>query len=454
MHSTLETTILGSIMFSEKAWHQVSDILREEFFSGRNQIIFACIKSMYESGLPVDPVTVADEFVKRGQSGVVDNGAYIIEIANRHISSANIKALSVSLREKYLEVDLRKAVLDGVREANNGREIVELLQRLVKDAEAGFVGADDGPSPIEEVIKKWIGEIESSEGSGNVRIDSGISDLDRVVGPILDGDLVVIAGRPGMGKSSLAKIWSNNAAEKGLHVVEFSLEMTGSQLLSLNVGQMSGAADPLRAARLGETIDESNWPLITQSLEKISKNKIWIDDTPAIDISELEARALTLNRRNRIDLIIVDYIQLVTSRDKKTRIDVVSDVSQRLKALAKKIKCPVIALSQLNRALEARTNKRPVMSDLRDSGQIEQDADIILFVYRDGFYKDPPESSGVAEIICGKHRFKELGKAYTYFAGNKRLFLDLDHYERSEYINSLSKKKGSAVKGPYKTSGV
>ncbi len=419
-----EQAVLGGLLLASSAWDQVADLVTEEdFYREDHRTIFHAIAELSNNNKPCDAVTITEWFESHGQIDLVDGGAYISQLVNTTPSAANIKAYAEIVREKSI---LRSLIDVGTKitssaYAADGREskiLLEAAERAVfAIAEKGSRGST-GFVSVQDTIKVAIDKIqELYEFEGEITgISTGFQDLDKKTAGLQPSDLIIVAGRPAMGKTSFAMNLVENAAIKhNVPVAVFSMEMSALQLvmrLFSSLGQIEQSK--LRTGSL----DDLDWPKLTSAMNLLQKSKIFIDETPALSPAELRARARRLKREHDIGLIVVDYIQLMSvPGSRENRATEIAEISRSMKAIAKELNIPVVALSQLNRALEQRPNKRPVMADLRESGSIEQDADLILFIYRDEVYNSETSEKGKAEIIIGKHRNGETGTVNLAFQG-------------------------------------
>ena len=428
-----EQSVLGGLMLSATAFDHVADkIDKDDFYREDHRLIFQAINDLHETSRPCDAVTVTEWFESRGKADQVDGGNYISQLANNTPSAANVGAYADIVREKSILrslIDIGAQITSSAF-SSDGRESKSLLEeaeRLVfAIAEKGARG-NTGLVSVQEMLKEAMSRIEELNAfEGDITgIPTGFLDFDRLTAGLQPSDLIIVAGRPAMGKTTFAMNIAENAAIKhGKSVAVFSMEMASLQLvmrLFSSLGQIEQ-----NKIRTG-TLDELDWPKLTSAMNLLHKSKIFIDDTPALSPAELRARARRLKRRHDIDLLVVDYMQLMAVPDtRENRATEIAEISRSLKTIAKELNIPVVALSQLNRALEQRPNKRPLMADLRESGSIEQDADLIVFIYRDEEYtKEACAEPGVAEIIIGKHRNGSTGTVKLAFQGPWLRFVNL-----------------------------
>jgi replicative DNA helicase len=430
-----EQSVLGGLMLDNASWESIADLLTEDDFYRRDhRLIFRAIAELCSRNDPADVVTVSDWLVHHKQIDDAGGLAYLAEIASSTPSAANIKAYAGIVRERSV---LRQLIHVGNEIGNTafqpeGRDCAEIIdhaERLVFTiAEQGRRGRQ-GFRHIKDLLAGVTERIDTlyRQDSPYTGIPTGFADFDGMTSGLQDTDVVIIAGRPSMGKTSFAMNIAEHAAIKsGVPVAIFSMEMQAEQLVMRMLSSL-GRIDQHRV-RTGRLADE-DWPRLTSAMSLLSEAPLFIDDTPALTPTELRARARRINRDNervlgrRLGLIVIDYLQLMqVPGHKENRTNEISEISRSLKALAKELNLPVIALSQLNRSLEQRPNKRPVMSDLRESGAIEQDADLIAFIYRDEVYHEDSADKGVAEIIIGKQRNGPIGTTRLTFLGQYTRF--------------------------------
>ncbi|MDK9725071.1 MAG: replicative DNA helicase [Sterolibacteriaceae bacterium MAG5] len=427
-----EQSLIGGLLLDNTAWDRVGDMVAEgDFYRDDHRRIFNHIRKLVETGRPADVITVYESIDKSNEIDQTGGLAYLSEIANATPSAANIRRYAEIVHERAV---LRKLVTVGDDIAANalnpaGRDVKQLLdqaeQKVFEIAEAGAKNVQ-GFESIQPILGKVVERIEVLFNRDNpseiTGIPTGFHDLDKMTSGLQPGDMIIVAGRPSMGKTAFAlNIAEHVGVEVGLPVAIFSLEMSGPQLATRflsSVGRMSQ-----NTIRTGRLTDE-DWDKMTNALGKLHEAPIHIDETGAINATDLRARARRLHRKcGKLGLIVIDYIQLMTSsRENENRATEVSEISRSIKALAKELEVPIIALSQLSRKVEERNDKRPLMSDLRESGAIEQDADIILMMYREEYYKPDTQDKGIAEVIIGKHRNGPTGTVKLTFLGEYTKF--------------------------------
>jgi replicative DNA helicase len=428
-----EQSVLGGLLLDNNAWERLADILQEsDFYRHDHRLIFRHVIGLLEQGKPADAITVAEALENAGELQNVGGLAYLGALVQNTPSAANIRRYGEIVRERSV---MRQLVEVGTHIAEGaynplGRSARQLLDeaesRVFEIAEASAKG-QQGFQPIGTLLTEVVERIDTLYNRDNpsevTGIPTGYADLDRMTSGLQPGDLVIVAGRPSMGKTAFSiNIAEHVAIESGKPVAVFSMEMSGVQLVTRMIGSV-GRLDQhkLRTGRL----EEDDWQRLAYSVGKLNDATFFIDETPALNSLELRARARRIRRQagDGLGLIVVDYLQLMSSHSPgENRATEISEISRSLKALAKELHVPVIALSQLNRSLEQRPNKRPVMSDLRESGAIEQDADLILFIYRDEVYNPDSPDKGTAEIIIGKQRNGPIGTVRLTFLGEYTRF--------------------------------
>ncbi len=430
-----EQAVLGGLMLAPDAFDRIADQLTDgDFYRRDHQLIYRAIRELAEKNKPFDAVTLGEWFESQGLSEQVAGGAYLIELASTTPSAANIVAYAEIVRDKAV---LRQLIEVGTSIVNDGfqpegRDSSEILasaeQQVFAIAEAGARGRSDFV-PVNKAMQEAFDVLQTryQNGGGITGLPTGYTEFDEMTAGLQPTDLLILAARPSMGKTTLALNMAEYAAMKTKKAVAvFSMEMSASQLalrLISSVGRVN--ATRLRTGQL----EDEDWSRVSSAIRLIKETRIFIDDTPALSPEVLRAKARRLKREHDLGLIVIDYLQLMAvPGNQENRATEISEISRGLKALAKELNVPVIALSQLNRSLETRTDKRPVMADLRESGAIEQDADVIVFIYRDEYYnKDASPDKGLAEIIIGKQRNGPTGSLKLKFFGEYTRFDNLAH---------------------------
>ena len=427
-----EQAVIGGLMLAPDSLDRVGDFLTEhDFYRRDHRLIYRAIRELSEKNKPFDAVTLGEWFEVNALSEQIGGTGYLIELASSTPSAANIRAYAEIVREKAVMRQLIEAgteiVNDGFQpEGRDSQEVLSAAEmKVFKIAEQGRRGRADFV-PLREAMKDAFGILqERYENQGNVTgLPTGFHDLDEMTAGLQPSDLIILAARPAMGKTTLAlNIAEYGALKTKKAVAVFSMEMSASQLafrLISSIGRVN--ATRLRTGQL----EDEDWSRVNMAIKMLSDVKVFIDDTPALSPDVLRSKARRIKREHDLGLIVVDYLQLMqVPGSAENRTNEISEISRSLKALAMELKVPVIALSQLNRGLESRTDKRPVMSDLRESGAIEQDADIIMFIYRDDYYNKDSPDKGLAEVIIAKQRNGPTGMAKLKFFGEYTRFDNL-----------------------------
>lgn len=426
-----EQSVLGGLMLDNNSWERIADLVHEDDFYRRDhRLIYRAIRHLADESNPFDAVTLAEWLDKQNELDNAGGLSYLGTLAGNTPSAANIKAYANIVRERSVLRQLVQ-VANGIADSafnTEGRSIGELLDTAEKQvyeiADQGASG-QSGFTGIKELLVKAVDRIDLLFQSDDAftGVPTGFTDFDDKTSGLQQSDLIIVAGRPSMGKTSFAmNIVENAAIQAKTPVAVFSMEMPGEQL-AMRMMSSLGRIDQHKV-RTGK-LDDDDWPRMTSAVGILAEASIYIDDTPALSPVELRARARRLAREHEhgLGLIVIDYLQLMQiNGSKENRTAEISEISRSLKALAKELKCPVMALSQLNRSLEQRPNKRPIMSDLRESGAIEQDADVIVFIYRDEVYNEDSPDKGTAEIIIGKQRNGPIGTTRLTFLGQYTRF--------------------------------
>lgn len=429
-----EQSVLGGLLLDNAAFEKVTDLLSEDdFYRYDHRMIWHHIARLINLTRPADVITVNESLTSLGKAEEAGGLSYLNALAHNTPSAANIRRYAEIVRERSM---LRKlvAVADDIAATAfnpQGKEARQLLDeaesRVFKIAQEGARSSQGFQEiqPLLAQVVERIDELYHREGDTDVTgIPTGFLDLDRMTSGLQPGDLVIVAGRPSMGKTSFAMNLAEHVAiEQGLPVAVFSMEMGAVQLAMRMLGSV-GMLDQHRM-RTGK-LRADDWPRVTHAVQRMQDAQVYIDETPGLTAVDLRARARRLTRQcSKLGLIVIDYIQLMSSSGHgENRATEISEISRALKSLAKELDCPVVALSQLNRSLEQRPNKRPIMSDLRESGAIEQDADVILFIYRDEVYNPDSPDKGTAEIIISKQRNGPIGTTRLTFQGESTRFLN------------------------------
>jgi replicative DNA helicase len=426
-----EQSVLGSLMLDNQSWEKTADLLVEnDFYRRDHQLIFRAIADLFEQSQPVDVITLAEYHDKRGELDKVGELAYLGMLARNTPSSANIIAYASIVRERSI---LRQLIAVGTAisnvafspEGKSSEEMLDLAEGQVFEIAEKGAKRSGGFIQVKEVLSRVVDRIDTlfEQDSPITGLSTGFNDFDEQTSGMQPADLVIVAGRPSMGKTTFAMNLAEHAAIKSkVPVAVFSMEMP-ADALAMRMLSSLGQIDQhrLRTGRL----NDDDWPRLTSAIALLNEAPLFIDDTPALTVTELRARARRLKREHGLSMIVIDYIQLMQGSSRSSnenRATEISEISRSLKALAKELEVPVVALSQLNRSLEQRPNKRPIMSDLRESGAIEQDADLIVFIYRDEVYNEDSAEKGKAEIIISKQRNGPIGTVALTFQGKYTRF--------------------------------
>ncbi|HEY7983530.1 MAG TPA: replicative DNA helicase [Ktedonobacterales bacterium] len=427
-----ESAVLGSILIDPDAIMQVADYLKpEDFYRDAHRVIYQAALELYEDRAPADLITLTDELARRNKLEEIGGASYVSSLANQVPTSANV--------DYYGHIVERTAILRRLIHAAgqiaavaydepDATTALDQAEKLIFNISQRFTREDF--DHIRETLKTYIDKLEQlHEHRGSiVGVASGFSDLDKITGGLQKSDLIILAARPAVGKTALALSLAHNAALRfGSGVAIFSLEMSKEQLVA-RLLSMDAGVDQSRL-RTGY-LDDEEWERISDSVGRLSEAKIFIDDTPGITLVEMRSKARRLMMEQGFDLMVVDYLQLMQGsgggRGHENRVQEVSEISRGLKAMARELNVPVLALAQLSRAVESRTDKHPQLSDLRESGSLEQDADIVMFIYRDEVYNENTDRPNIADIIIAKHRNGPVGQVSLYFQAAQTRYRDLE----------------------------
>ncbi|WP_218242737.1 replicative DNA helicase [Comamonas fluminis] len=439
-----ESSVLGGLLLDNNAWDRVGDMLKPaDFYRSEHQLIFEAIGKMINESKPADVITVYERLQGMGKAEEIGGLLYLNQLAQYVPSATNIRRYAEIVRERSI---LRRLVTTSDEIATNafnpqGKSVKDILEQAEQKIFAiGEEGSrmKQGFQSLDTLVVDLLDQVqEMADNPMDVTgVPTGFVDLDRMTSGLQAGDMVVLAARPSMGKTSFAvNIAEHVALNEGLPVAIFSMEMGAAQLAVRIVGSIGRVNQGnLRTGKLSD--DE--WPRLTEAIERLRTVSLHIDETPGLTPIELRANARRLARQcGKLGLIVVDYLQLMSGSGGAggdNRATELGEISRGLKMLAKELQCPVIALSQLNRSVEQRTDKRPMMSDLRESGAIEQDADIIMFIYRDDYYNKDSKEPNIAEVIIGKQRNGPTGTVKLFFQKNQTRFENLaPGYSTDEY---------------------
>ena len=426
-----EEALLGSALLSRDAVSRLMEEVRPaDFYSPSNQTVYEAMKGLFDTGKPIDTVTVSELIFKDSKNSTSINASYIARLVDNVPSSANF--------ERYIEIVLEHSHRRKLLKASGRIELLAMamdkeIHSVLDEAEQTiFTASDDaigdGLVGVTDVLEGAIERIEEIEnrGTGLSGLPTYFTDLDNYLSGLQDGNLAVIASRPSMGKSSLALNIGTNVAKEGKVVAFFSLEMTKEELVQRVL--FSEAKVTSGDARKGQ-LGPEKWSRVVEAASKVNNLPLYFDDAPVITVTDIRAKSRRLKSAKSLDLIIVDYLQLMQSSSGDNRQQEIAEISRNLKNLARELKVPILALSQLNRAAEAREDKRPRLGDLRESGAIEQDADIVMMLYRDDYYNPGTDVPGVAEVNIVKNRTGMTGKVELFFS---KEFTQFSNYSKQE----------------------
>lgn len=421
-----EESVLGSLLLSPDAVNLVMDRLGpDDFYVPAHQAVYESIWALYNANQPIDAVTVADHLRKNGELDRVGGIGFLSELSEAVPTAVNVEyyasiVVEGSLRRRLLEAGATIGRLATATDQDIDLVIDEAEQAVFRVAEKK-VG--DGLSPIGSFMDSAIARIEELESTaGHITgLPTGFRDLDEKLSGFQKANFIVVASRPGMGKSALALNIARNVAFAGDPVAVFSLEMSKDEIIQrliCSTGRIDNTR--LRSGRLGADM----WPRVLDAADKLYKAPIFVDESSYLTVTDVRAKCRRLQRKHGLSLVLVDYLQLMQGRSKENRQQEIAEISRGLKNLAKELDVPIIAAAQLNRGLEARMDKRPQLGDLRESGAIEQDADIVLFIYRDEYYNPESDDKGTAEVVIAKHRAGATGRIFMTFAPSFTAFAD------------------------------
>jgi len=427
-----EISVLGAILLEKDAIIKVADILTEDdFYSDAHRIVYATMVDLFEKHQPIDLITLTNKLKEKKQLDAVGGAGYISTLVNAVPSAANIVHYAKIIADKSLlrkliesSGDITKLAYD--EKEDTSRVLDEAEQKIFKVAEKHLKGKF---IPIKSILEDSFERIdELHKDKDKLRgVPTGFKELDGILAGLQPSDLIIIAARPSVGKTSLALNMAENIAGKdGIPVAVFSLEMSKEQLVDrLLASEAKIDSWKLRTGNL----DDNDFPKIGRAMATLSEAPLFIDDSPLINVLEMRTKARRLQSEKGLGLIIVDYLQLMQgqgSKNSENRVQEISAISRELKGLARELSVPVVALSQLSRSVESRPDKRPILSDLRESGSIEQDADVVMFIYRDELYNSETDKKGIAEIIIRKHRNGPIGSVELFFKQEQTAFRSID----------------------------
>lgn len=427
-----EQSVLGAMILDREAIITASEIIRgDDFYKEAHKEVFDAIIDLYNRNEPVDMVTLSEELSQRQILDAIGGISYLASLSSAVPTTTNVKYYSKIVEEKAILRRLIKAsseILDkGYQAEDELNSILDLAEKNIFNISQSR--SQEGFSPIKEILLESFNKIEElyqSKG-GITGITTGFSDIDRKTSGLQRSDLILVAARPSMGKTAFSLNLVQNAALKGgAAVAVFSLEMSKEQL----VQRMLSAESHIEIQKIRNgTLSEDEWPRLAKAMGPLAQAKVFIDDTPGITVMEMKAKCRKLKMEHGLDMIMIDYLQLMSGDGKvESRQQEISAISRNLKGLAREMDCPVVALSQLSRAAELRADHRPILSDLRESGAIEQDADIVMFLYRDEYYHPDSEKKNIGEVIIAKQRNGSTGTVELAWLGQFTKFANLEKF--------------------------
>ena len=440
-----EQSVIGGLLLENSAWDRIADVVTgEDFYRHEHRVIFRSISKLVNESRPADVITVQEELERNDELEATGGFNYLVTLAQNTPSAANIRRYAEIVRERSVMRRLAEVGTEIARSAYNpqGRDAGQLLDeaenkvfQIAESTAKSKQGFLEMPTLLKQVVER-IDMLYARDNPDDVTgVPTGFIDLDKKTSGLQPGDLIIVAGRPSMGKTAFSiNIAEYVAIEAKLPVAVFSMEMGGSQLVMRMLGSV-GRLDQhvLKTGRL----EDEHWGRLNEAVVKLSDAPMFIDETAGLTALELRARARRLARQfgGKLGLIVIDYLQLMSGSGRSdNRAGELGEISRSLKALAKELQVPVVALSQLSRSVEQRTDKRPMMSDLRESGAIEQDADLIMFMYRDEYYNAETQFKGLAECIIGKHRNGPTGRVFLTFIGQFTKFDNAAYVPDSAYL--------------------
>lgn len=429
-----EQSVLGSLLIDRDAIIKVASLIKpDDFFHGANGTIYAAILELYNRREPTDFLTLSDELARKERLDQVGGIAYLSSLLNAVPTAVHVEYYGkIVERTSTLRrlIDAGAQIVGiGYRDGIDTDEALDLAQRAVLDITQGRTNRDF--QSIAEVLERFFDRIDylQQHRGESVGVPTGFTDLDQLTGGLQKSDLIIIGARPSVGKTAFSLGLAYGAAvTHGKTVGLFALEMAAEQLVQRLLSTETGV--DAHRLRLGQ-IDDNEWDRVSRAFGRLAEAKIFIDDSAALNVMEVRTKARRLQAEHGLDLLIIDYLQLLSARRSENRVQEISEISRGLKGLARELNIPVVALSQLSRGIETRADHRPMLSDLRESGSIEQDADIVMFLYRDEVYDPNSERKGIAEIIVAKHRNGPVGTVNLRFFTQTGRFADLELYRES-----------------------
>jgi replicative DNA helicase len=441
-HLEAEQAVLGAILLDSVVIITVMELLQSnDFYRESHRLIYEAMESLHQHNQPIDLITLATQLQSKQQLDVVGGVQYLTELARAVPTAANVQYYTQIVEEKSM---MRKLIRTATEIVSNGYSGADDVQELLSVAESRILEiskrkSGSGFVSIKEVLMEVFERVESlyNQRGQTTGIPSGFPDLDKMTSGFQRNDLIIVAARPSVGKTAFALNIAQNVAVRSKQVVAiFSLEMSASQLVQRIIcAEANVDAGRMRNGQL----EGDDWEKLTMAIGTLSEAEIFIDDTPAISVAEIRAKCRRLKKEKGLGIVLVDYLQLISGRSKsgENRQQEVSEISRTLKQIARELEVPVIALSQLSRSVEQRNDKKPMLSDLRESGSIEQDADIVAFLYRDDYYNPDSEKKNIIEIIISKQRNGPVGTVELVFLKNINKFVSLDRKHTESYSAAI-----------------
>lgn len=437
-----EKWVLGSILIDKDAMIQVANLLSsEDFYDPAHSIVYSAMQDLYARNRPIDSITVREVIDNQKKLESIGWNIFLAELMTSVFSSANIFQYAQIVKNKSVLRRLIRAgneiTLLGYNETAETTELLEKSEKSLFSVTQTFI--QNKLVPIREILSGRYDEFAAIHADPELVqrniISTGYNEFDHKLGGFKRWDMIIVAARPSMGKTAIALNFAQNVAKKGRHVAIFSLEMSKEQLVDRLIASAM-AVDSWKLQKWKLTEDE--FARMGDALETLSQSKIYLDDSPAGEgLTSIKSKSRRLKMESGLDLIVIDYLQLMSNGNSLNRVQEVSEISRGLKSLARELDVPVIALSQLSRQLEARPDKRPVMSDLRESGSIEQDADIIMMLYRDDYYNEFSETPGITSVLIRKNRNGPIGQVDLKFEKSQQKFYEIEKSEQREYVEEF-----------------
>lgn len=451
-----EQSVLGGLMLDGTAFDRIADSVSDtDFYRDEHRRIFRHIARLFLAGKPVDVVTVAEALESAGEGERTGGLAYLGELAANTPSAANIRRYAEIVREKASLRRIQEAAMNLHSACSNisGRNLDEIIAEAEIALLAAVDRSDGDPKPLFDVFHEVVSYVDerSQNGGAMAGLATGFGDLDRLTGGLEPGQLVIAAARPSCGKTMFAGNVADHVTQTGHSVLFFTLEMTSREIGARLLAARSKVS--VHTMRTG-TDDGESWRRMSDELGRAVQQKLFVCDKGAVGVGFVRAKARQIKRKHGLDLIVIDYLQLMTAPGNSNRTQEIGSISRGLKALAKELQVPIIALAQLNRGVESRPDKRPMMSDLRDSGEVEQDADIVVMLHRESLYNDAPEWQGIAELLVRKNRNGPLGDITLHYLPAEMTFGSYAGQNLRQQIAASKASSRDAARQQYRSRGI